>query len=247
MSNNISSNDDDLFSYDPTLDDSDHPKSNYLNNEDSPKSDNALFDNIRNHLKTQNKDSNNNALRLALGFSLSTHSFLNSTFPQAFTKSLVSTLDSITHGDFSLLVRFYNIEMKISKRMDFHVLSKEIFEQKNYEKDSDYQELFQTIFNILDIEINSTYFTTCFLSSINISNHALMLDRSEYLVLSDKLNIPVKDYLLESTPENETMNHPVFFSHFQNEIDTLIDTSVSSGVIKQLKEIYSSEVTYKKC
>ena len=30
--------------------------------------------------------------------------------------------------------------------------SKEIFEQKNYQKDSDYQELFQTIFNILDID-----------------------------------------------------------------------------------------------
>jgi hypothetical protein len=247
MSNNISNNDDDLFNYDPTLDELNYSKSDHLNNQDSSKSDNVLFENIRQHLNDKNKDSDNNAIRLALGFSLSTHAFLNSTLPQAMTKSLITTLDSITHGDFSLVMRFYNVEMKISKRMNFHALSREIFQQKNHEKDSEFQEFFETIFNILNIEINPVYFSTCFLSSINISNHALMLDRSEYLVLSKKLNIPVKYYLLESTTENEDMNHSVFFADFQDEINQAVNTAISSDVTDQLKEIYSSEVTYRKC
>jgi len=240
MSSFISNNDDDIFDYDPELDNSSsNNSSSTINSSSTFSSDNDLLNKIKDHLESNDKDFNTNNAKLSIGFAHSTHHLLHSVYTDSLIKSLMISLDSITHGDFSLLYRFHQLEMKISKRMDFHILVREIF----FENDSPSDQL-RELFDFLSIEVTDLYISTCFLSSVAISNHALMLDRSEYIVLAKKLNIPTKHYLLESTPENETMNHNIFLNDFTAEVRDAINNSISSDVISQLKTSYNIDARY---
>jgi len=236
MSNYISDNDDDLFDYEPEKE-----SSTFISDTNqSLSSDNDLLKKIKDHIQTDNLiDFNTNNAKLAIGFSNSTHALLNSVYSESLVKSLIISLDSLTRGDFSLLIRFHELEMKISKRMDFHILVREIF----FENESPSKEL-KELFDFLSIDPTDIYISSCFLSSVAISNHCLMLDRSEYIVLSKKLNIPTKHYLLESTLENEIIPHQIFVNDFQTEVRQAINNSISSDVIDQLKNVYNLHAKY---
>jgi len=236
MSNYISDNDDDLFDYDPQKDSS--PTSNYSNFNTSS-SDNDLLKKLKININNSDKEFNTNSAKLAIGFSSSTYHFIWSVYSESLVKSMIVSLDSLTNGDFSLLIRFHELEMKISKRMDFHLLVREIF----IKNDSPSQSL-EELFTFLNIEVSDLYISTCFLSSVAISNHALMLDRSEYVVLAKKLNIPTKHFLLESTLENESTVHKVFLSDFNTEVRQAINNAISQDVINQLKNNYQIDAKY---
>ena len=244
MSSHISSNDDDLFDYDPDLEEKTsnnfftsetHDASNFTDSE------NRILNGIKNHINdfTESDKSilNDNAVRLALGFHEASHNYFNSVNSEAMVKSLTIAMDTLTEGNYSLLVMFHKTEMRISKRMHFLSLFHNLFNETDINDN-----FIKSIFDLLKVDVNDLYVRACYSSSIAICNHALKLDRATYRLLSEKLDIPVKEYLFANPSDmKDDQDHQVSYGDFANEVDKNIHEMLfNSGLSKLVSEEFST-------
>jgi len=248
MSSYISSNDNDLFEYDPDQE----PKTSHTSNDaedvinpsDYSTREYDLLKGIQSHFK----DSTNGSLdvskiQLAAGFHEATSHFLQDVIPQAAMKSMVIALDTLTEGNYSLLNLYYKTEMRISRRMTFLSLFNDSFASGNIS-----DAFSKALIQILNLDFNDLYVRSCFTSSMAICNHALILDRATYKVLAEKLDLPVKEFLLVAPSDvQDTDEHDVYYSDFMKDLTSNINSMLAnSGLTDLLTKEFSTPVVYKK-
>lgn len=246
MSSHISSNDDDLFDYDPDLEEKTstnsfagqtHDTSNFTDSE------NSIFNEIKNHLNDFPESGksilNDNAVRLALGFHEASYNYFNSVNSEAMVKSLTMAMDALTEGNYSLLVLFHKTEMRISKRMHFLSLFQDLFNETDVSDN-----FIKSIFDLLKVDINDLYVRACYSSSVAICNHALRLDRATYRLLSEKLDIPVKENLFVNPSDMKpNEDHQVSYTEFSREVEKNINEMMfNSGLSELISKEFSAPV-----
>jgi hypothetical protein len=236
MSNYVN-NDDDLFDYDPEEDQS-SPVS--YNIEDAPKSE--FFDNIKDHLDHDLEATGNidtGKFRLASSYQIALHNFVNDTKSEASAKTISIVLNTLTNNDFSLMLMFYETEMRISRRMLFLEISYRAFDKE----DEDTVLSLHKIGKILNIEFSELYINTCFQSTWNITEHALKIDRALYLSLSERLGIPVKQYLFEDVLGANDSPHDVYLVDYNKDMNSMLTSIIMEGsFIEKLQELTGGNV-----
>jgi hypothetical protein len=246
MASNISSNDDDLFDYDPDLEQK--PTANSFSSDEANRSnftssENNLYNDIKNHLHdlidTSDGILDGNKVKLATGFHEASYSYFNNINSEAMVKSVTVALDTLTEGGYSLLLMFHRLEMRISRRMHFLNLFEGLFVSSEISDN-----FIKSIFELLKVDINDLYIRSCYSSSIAICNHALRLDRATYRMLSEKLDIPVKECLFANPSDmKDDEDHKVGYSDFHDEVEKNINEMLfNSGLSKLVSEEFSTSV-----
>lgn len=234
------SNDDDLFEYEP---EESTAKSTY-SSIGNISSDNELINNIKSNLDIDIDPSGNldsGKVQLALAYHMAYERFLEATSRDALSKGVHFVLDRMTNGDFPLLVLFYELEMKISKKMLLLNISKSnLIKDNDVAKDGQFISL---ISSALKIDFTFTYVNTCYASTWNITEHSLKLDRAVYLTLSKKLEIPVKQYLFDDSLSAKYDEHQVHTHHYKDEIvEKVNNVLIEAGLVEELSQIIGSPI-----
>lgn len=234
---NFSDNDDDLFDYDPDT------KKTHVQS-----SQNEFLNNLHDVSTTEVEDDIDGNLdsakvRVAHAYYGACERFITDINSQAGAKSLMIVLNKITNGDFLLMTSFYELEMKISRRMIFLELSLNAFKSKEDQNQESSESFIKIVKEIFNVSFTDFYVKTFFLSTINISMHALTLDRAQYLVLSKKLGIPVKQFLFEDVTNMTEEDHGVYFEDYKNEIEEhLTQFFLNEGILEELNNAFEKNV-----
>lgn len=231
MSSYLSSNDDDLFDYEP---EEDLTESTIRETDNGSTNKSELFEKIRtnldNDLDTNDGNLDNAKVKLALSYHIAYAMFLSEINKDASAKSLHIVLDRLTNGDFTLVKAFYELEMKISRRLIFLDISRSALENKDT-SDSFMEFVAKTI----GVTFNDFYKATCYQSTWNITRHAINIDRAVYLTLSKKLGLPVQQSLFD---DNFKDDHPVGIDIFKNEVQkSLADTLLENGLLEEYSQL----------
>lgn len=231
MSSYLSSNDDDLFDYEP---EEDHTEPAISAVDSGPTSKSELYENIKTNLDsdldTSDGNLDNAKVKLALSYHIAYAMFLSEVNKDASSKSLHIVLDRLTNGDFSLIKMFYELEMKISRRLIFLDISYSALRDED-SKDSFVEFVAKTI----GVTFNEFYKTTCYQSTWNITRHAINIDRAVYLTLSKKLGLPVEQTLFD---DNFKDDHPVGIDIFKNQVQAqLADVLLENGLLEEYSQL----------
>lgn len=241
MSNYNYSNDsdDDLFDYDPELEDNlkftINQSSESFNSEDNiiNKIDGSL-DDIESFVNEKGNVVGNKAA-LALAFHETVQHFIYSSLPEGELKSIKITLDNLTDGRYSLMNMFYRLEIKISKRMHFLSIFERVFNDHTLP-----EFMVKTFKDVFKLEMTSFHIKTCYISSLAICNHALVIDRAMYKHLSNKLGIPVKQELFDPPTQMTQEDHKVDIHSYNEVVTSNIYKAMSQdGLLDQLNEDFS--------
>lgn len=232
MSSYISGNDDDLFDYDPE----EIPNtSNYTSSDQY----HDLLNDIKQNV-ISSEDLNTDKARLAIAFFQALHRFTEEPKAQSFQKSISLVLDNITKGDFSLIKKFYELEVSISRRMQFISLFSNSFDNVDIEND-----FAKELFKFLQIDITHTYLHACYRTLVHITNHALILDKFLYRSLSDRLSIPVQEYLFDDPSACASNDHPVYYDNYNSRVnDSIYRALATPEFIQYLSDQTESTVTF---
>lgn len=234
-----SGSDDDLFDYDPELEDdlkfSLNQSSDFINAEDNII--NKINGNLEDIESFVNDKSNviGNKAALALAFHETVEHFIYSSLPEGDLKSIKITLDNLTNGQYSLVNMFHRLEIRISKRM--HFLS--IFE-KVFNDDTLPDFMVKTFKDVFKLDMTSFHIKTCYISSLSICNHALVIDRAIYKHLSKKLGIPVKQELFDPPTAMTVEDHKVdLFSYTKTVTNNIYKSMSQDGLLDELNQDFS--------
>lgn len=230
MSSYVSGNDDDLFDYEPeeTSSESYTSASQYHD----------LLNDIKDNVSSSD-DLNTDKARLSIAFAHALHKFTDDTKADAFHKSVAITLDKLTQGDYSLIRKFYELELSISRRMQFIALFNQTFD--NIDLNDDFA---KDLFKFLNIDITHTYLHSCYRTLIHITNHALTLDRYVYRSLSERLNIPVHQYLFDD-PLQVSESHNIYYEHYDSHVHEKIYRSIATHeLLEKLSQDTETKVTF---
>jgi len=232
-------NDDDLFEYE--YDSSDEVKSeptNAATHSFAKGSPNAqLIDDLKYHFDEDDSQIGNlhtDKIRLATAYHLALHSFVEETKIDALGKSITIALNTLTNGDFSLLKMFHETEMRIFRRMHFISLSHKSFDDIQSE-----ESIANAIHNIFNIKFTDFYVQTCYMSSVRICEHAIIMDRGLYLTLSKQLGIPVKQYLFDDPKDVENNTHNVYLDDYEKTLsDDIMQRLLENGLMSNFSDMY---------
>lgn len=231
MSSYISGNDDDLFDYEPE----DTTSSNYTSSDQY----HDLLNDIKQSV-TSSDDLNTDKARLAIAFFQALYRFTEDPKSESFDKSVSIVLDKLTQGDFSLIKKFYELEVSISRRMQFISLFNTSFD--NIDLDDTFT---KDLFNFLQIDVTHTYLHACYRTLIHITNHALILDRFIYRSLSDRLSIPVQDHLFDDPAACSSDDHPVYIDDYNSRVNENIYRAIATpDFLQHLSDQTESKVTF---
>lgn len=243
-------NDDDLFDYDPETDTEDtsssslqseayvSPSSNRNKNvEDFISSAKKFVDEIS---LDDNSPIDEQKVKLAISFHEATALYYQKVQAPSYMKSVSIVLNTLTNGDFSRIQMFNHKESLILQRLRYLSMMNKVFSTSDPD-----DSVFKELFDLLKIEYSFDHVQTFYLSSVNISLFCLNLDRLIYKHLGEKLNLPIKQELLDDTYLNEPdkffiqLNDSVSDHHMSSMYaDTFIDIA-NSGLLQELSEFYN--------
>jgi hypothetical protein len=234
-----SSNDDDLFDYDPD------EETSLFSSTFQPKED-SFISKVKENAEDIEQFAQDNKLiydskaSFAMAFYEATEHYIYSSISEANLKSINITLDNLTSGNHSLSTMFYRLELKISRRMHFLSIFETLFSH------DDLSESFtEKFYDIFKIKITPFYLKTCYHSSLAICTHALALDRATYRHLSKKLNIPVKQFLFDSPTQMTVQNHKLEIQDYEQIVNTnIIKAIANDGLIQEIAEEFSITPTF---
>jgi hypothetical protein len=231
---NLSSNDDDLFDYDPQQD----LKTSINSNVSSPEEDNSFsIDDLSFSINTSEAFY---AITSIASKFFSTEEILDNSFKI----SVSQILDEMTHGKFSKNILFHSLEKDIIKRkalITFNQLFVHILNTKTSESKF-------SIFQRSDIQLDVNLLNTMVQSSMAINFHIVETDTVIYTKISEELgfscnSLVFKDYLINSFEVDEIINANVDYNLFQEYINSLGIHSYLSSLIDSYREIYSNLLT----
>jgi len=234
MSNESFASDDDLFSYDPSVETA-KPQSSF------EKNNSEILQNISKKIE-ENKDEDligSLGLRVKMAESIlaSYAEFIkiNSVF---FNKSVHQVLDQLTDGNFSLIYSYNFLESNIVRRINIKFLLQSIFLEKG--KSSEQFKKFMSKFDLgfdesfVDIYINPT---------LMINDHIINNERAMYVNLAIKLNRTPSPVITNPDPKIEDLIAlvPSNVHHYHHQMFESIQESLPD-YIQDLSFLYSGEV-----
>jgi hypothetical protein len=233
MSSYLSDNDDDLFDYDPTVEPSDTFTPNDVSSSSSVDSDHHRYSkDFIEEVKNNFRDNADADLLVSQGcislpisslyssFQEAIHAFINSVRHDYFAKTVHLTLDHLTNGHFSMVNLFHRYEMRIVRK----IALVELFNQTIAKSDEEtISPLLNQLSSLLNIDLTKLYYNSTFVSTINILNHTLTVDRVIYRFLATKTGIDVNPLLmqgldLENNSSVEALMRSVDLSGFRQQI-----------------------------
>lgn len=240
--------DDDLFEYDPSLENQNDSKNDLYNESVTPlsKEEKTFFENLKNNFEEDPISLGNiftGNLVFADSFQYTLNDFIISQIRFAtFSKSVTECLDEITQGKFSLINFKNNLETTISRSM--HVLYLTSF-LNNPSSIADVSPKIIQLMESLNIKYNSFYLKTCFHSTLAILQHKIILDRELYRAACSELQIDPSPYLFLEPTDFVNSEHADNFenSEFLNEKFSKINAylSESSNLISSIGELFPNK------
>lgn len=270
MSQYLSGNDDDLFDYDPSVEDHSSTTSSETSSETTHSSTDHLHTeyhkkfvedvktqlniNLDADLDTGTPKINIITSNLYASFQEAINGFISSIKNDYFSKSVHITLDHLTNGHFSMVNMFYFYEMKIVRKLALVELFGHIVIPENEQKMPPFLE---EISQALNLNFTQLYYTSTFKSTVNILNHSLTVDRIIYRYLSSRTNIPVDDMLmrplnLQDNPRIEDLLRRIeiggFRDNIRNQMFSAFFESQSNGehqtLPNMLEEFFNTPISY---
>jgi len=251
-------NDDDLFDYDPETDTdteesvSDSPQSEQHFSSSSNKN-KTLEDFISSAKEFINEISSTEIsaiderkVKLATSFHDATALYHEKVQTPAYTKSVSIVLNTLTNGDFTKILMFNHKEALILQRLRYLSMMNKIFSQSNLD-----QSVIKELFEFMNVEYSVEHVQIFYSSSVNISRFCLNLDRLIYKYLGEKLNLPIKQELLDDTYINEPdkffaqLNTSVVDDYASQSYGSLYAEMANDGILQGLSNIYNIPFNYK--
>jgi hypothetical protein len=196
-----------------------------LDHESEAVKNNRLIEDIKNNFDHGDKNRrgalDGDKVRLATSFTGAFYHFTEGEVSkQSLAKSLVIALNTLTKGDYHLLRTFYELEMRISRKMYFLELAYTSFVPKELSgrpDDPDVINVFDDLKKLFNFEFSDFYIQTSFLSTVDICEHTLKIDRAQYLTLSKILGIAVNQDLFQEW-RNGGVRHRVYMEDYTEEL-----------------------------
>jgi hypothetical protein len=176
-------------------------------------------------------------IQLSLAYHKAYEQFVYETVPLSLAKSFTITLDTLTNGDFSLISKFYSLEMIISRKLLFLQLSFPALQQG-----PKYISILKEIGNVLKIEIDDFFIQNFFLTTLEICEFTIKLHQAEYLTLSKRLGIPVNQALFASWEEALETDHNVYLDAFKHDVsERILVSNIENGMLQEIANILGRE------
>lgn len=242
--------DDDLFEYDPDLDQVQSTVTPSVSNETvTPlsKTEKEFFDSIKNNADDDIESSGNiigTSLSFAQSFQSTVTAFINTnTQNAAYVKSTIEVLDEITEGRFSLLQYKANLELVISRSM--HVLYLTSFLTSD-EPFSDSESSIKEVLNLLNLDFNKLYLKTCFHSTLAILQHKLVIDREIYKSTCSHLGVVPHPSLFLEPSEYILSDQSFELKDFIDNIYSNITDHIyeSTNLLQSISDLLGKNVTF---
>jgi len=232
-------NDDDLFDYEPEPNNTSTIFTDQDFQNDSSKLTHEEQEFVNSIKNSQNYFGNLNAseVKLAVGYLDSSYNFIEKeSSPSGHLFALRYILDQMTEGRFSLLELFKTTEMKILRLLSFINLSESIF-------GDDGQNFKEILKDIFDIDVGDMHVRLIYGTHLAISRHSLLINRSLYSQLSEKLGMPVDSRLFQDDITFEEIK--ISYAHLtQNIHNNIIKQLAEEGLTSKVSEAFTSNVTY---
>ena len=239
-------NDDDLFDYDPDLDQT--PLETPLQQQTSKQS--SDFENFVSKEKLdQDLDLSADTLidqpkvKLAIAFHTATHRHFSNVESSSYFKSIALVLDQLTNGHFSLIYMFYRKEALIAQRILFLSMMDDVVDFSKKDNDN----VLSEILSHLGISISKLHVDLNYATSLAICRHAVATDRVIYQHIGEKLSIPVNQSLIDPTYDF-TRDPEAIQELLASDIYTKIFSSITvalaeEGLLEKLQETFGTKVT----
>lgn len=238
-----SSQDDDLFEYDPdneiSHNSNPHPYSNAQPNLVS--NEKEFVKNIQNTSTLTELSSgatiDGPQVNIAHAFIAASDIFVNQEAPiHAHYYSARHILDELSNGKFSLISMFKSIEYKIYRLMSFLNISDALFGDGG-------SEINQILSDNFQAQITPSYISMIYEPHAAICRHSLLLNRAAYQKLGEILEINTIPELLSDNVDIENIN--IQYGKFVNNIESLIFSSlIDQGLTEKVQEEFNLNVTY---
>lgn len=245
-------NDDDLFDYDPETDtDTEDVSSAVFQSEQYTPSSSTRNKTVEDFISSAKQfvdeisinDSSpidEQKVKLAASFHNATAAYYQKVQTPSYIKSVSIVLNTLTNGDFSRIQMFNHKEALILQRLRYLSMMNKIFTTSDPD-----QNVLKELFDIMKIEYSFEHVQTFYLSSVNISLFCLNLDRLIYKHLGERLNLPIKQELLDDSYINEPekflieLNDPVNDEHMSQMYASLYTEMANDGLLKDLSDLYN--------
>lgn len=238
MSNQPMFNDDDLFSYDPSLD---LPKDKVLSSNSFAKDNSEILNNISKKFVEDKDEDFNGSLgsHIKMAYSVITaYSDFVKIDTLFFHKSIYQSLDRLTNGSFSLLYSYNFLENNLIRRINIKFLLESVFYAEGINA-----ERFKEFTDKLGVRIDSHFINSYIDTNIEINDHIINNERAMYLRLAKKLNIEPNHLLVMPNPSIEDLINLIddSLADYHTKFFNLIQSS-HSDYTEDLSLLCSSEV-----
>ena len=224
--------DDDLFDYDPSKEQTSNYSQDYLTSstQNNNSKDNSLLDDIyrqMDNLVHSDGEEAVNEFRIRLSDSLNEaySQYLSKSSVVSHVQAVTITLDEVTNGRFSELYLLKNLEQNIFRRINIHFLLNAIIDDGGENNIS-----FKDFLAKVNISISDDFIPVYFLTLLNISSHTLDLERAMYMDLSQRLGITPNPLAIHSDPTPKEISNavPLTASQFRDSIYNSVYEKISS-------------------
>lgn len=242
-------NDDDLFDYDPETD-TDSTSDSLLQSETYTSSSNknstveSFISSAKQFIDEISVDDNSPIdelkVKLAASFHSATAAYYQKAQNPSYIKSVSLVLNTLTNGDFSKIQMFNHKEALIIQRLRYLSMMNKIFSNS----DAD-QNVLKELFDIMKVDYSFEHVQIFYLSSVNLSLFCLNVDRLIYKSLGEKLNLPIKQELIDDTYINEPdrffseLNDPISDEYISNMYASTFIDLANDGLLKDLSEFFN--------
>jgi len=234
MNNNISDNDDDLFS--------DSPKKTFSSS--SRIIEDIDLDNLP--IKEEFQGSSN--LKFSMAFMMACHHYMNSELPSALGKAVEVTLNRLTDNQFSKFLQITRTEQKIvGLSTILSVLKQVINEGKFLDDVTDEQHHLYLTFKSLNVNLNQEYIDVYFRPLFNTLTVSIALNQSYYVGLCADLGLePIQNLLDHYDDITDETADQISYTHYSNinRKDVYTQILLSESFNNHISQYFGSSYTW---
>lgn len=246
MSDVFSQNDDDLFNYDPSKEQTKPLDFSTSTSSDKPSS-NEIYNHISKNINSNDDSSLEGINGLRVKFSqavIGSYDFwLASSAPVAYSNTINSVLDQITGGRFSDLYLFNYLEMSIIRRNHITQLLNDTFTAE----DSTSSESFKTFMDRIGVNVNDSFVPVYIGTIVSVTQHIIAQERSMYLTLAEKLQVVPNPAVLDANNNYDSIIKNAKSSVKQTQQD-LLDSkfahNANDGFFEKLNNMNNTQVNH---
>ena len=242
MTNEAFSNDDDLFSYDPTqeqvVDKTDFSASS------SGKNNSDILDDISKRIDGTKDDDILGSFSMKIRFAQSfieSYTYFVQTSNAFFDRAVHQTLDQLTSGRFSMIYMFNHLEHNLLRRLNVKYILENTFLDSGEPSSDD----FKTFAKKVGLDLDEV-FVGCYIeSNIDINNHVINNERSLYMELAERLDLNPHDVIADSNPTLDELieSLPTTVDRYHQEMyEAMFASLADSGYTNKLSDLYSDKV-----